>query len=335
MLAVGREPRARWRRAPAAALQPGGPHPLAQTQELLFGTARELGVEVLVHLSMHRTPEGGARVHAQNVDVLRWFLSFTERHPTIKRLVLRSGAEVYRVDARLPTLITEDHPVDLNPRAPQWVRDRVEADLLACARMGLRPLEIVVLRCAELFAADSGSQLLDYLSPPPCLRPVGFDPMINLLSLEDAATRCSARCGPSAPRGSSTCRGPTPCRSRSSSAGEGWPCRWPGRCSSRSTGRAGSPGGLLVRLNRRRFHYVAVLDGRRARELLGYRPCHPVAWPVGAARAAPPPLLAEPDPAAHARRAPQRPRRASASSTASRREGPCRPPPGNHHRRSP
>ncbi|MHB8876244.1 MAG: NAD-dependent epimerase/dehydratase family protein [Myxococcaceae bacterium] len=261
-----------------------------KTQELLFGTARELGVEVLVHLSMHRTLRGGPRVHAQNVDVLRWILELTERHPTIKRLVLRSGAEVYRVDARLPTLITEDHPVDLNPRALQWVRDRVEADLLACARMGLAPLEIVVLRCAEIFAAHSGSQLFDYLSPPLCLRPVGFDPMINLLSLDDGsdalfrAVRAFGTQGVINVPGADTLPLKELIR------------KW-GRVDLPMAGPLLEPfyrvrewftGGFSYGINRRRFHYVAVLDGRRARELLGYRPLRPIAWPA-AALAVPPP----------------------------------------------
>jgi hypothetical protein len=33
-------------------------------------------------------------------------------------------------------------------------------------------------------------------------------------------------------------------------------------------------------MNRRRFHYSGVLDGRRAREVLGYVPSVPVDWPV-------------------------------------------------------
>jgi hypothetical protein len=34
-------------------------------------------------------------------------------------------------------------------------------------------------------------------------------------------------------------------------------------------------------INRRRLHYGLILDGTRAREVLGYVPEHPVDWPVG------------------------------------------------------
>ena len=33
-------------------------------------------------------------------------------------------------------------------------------------------------------------------------------------------------------------------------------------------------------MNRRRFHYSGVLDGRRAMEVLRYVPHHPIKWPV-------------------------------------------------------
>ena len=33
-------------------------------------------------------------------------------------------------------------------------------------------------------------------------------------------------------------------------------------------------------MNRRRFHFTGILDGRRAADILGYIPAHPVDWPV-------------------------------------------------------
>ena len=42
------------------------------------------------------------------------------------------------------------------------------------------------MRCAEIFAPACGSQLWDYLESRVCLRPLGFDPIVNLLSVPDA-----------------------------------------------------------------------------------------------------------------------------------------------------
>lgn len=254
---------------------------------LLFGAARELGVDVVVHLAMHRADERGSHVHAQNVEALRWLLTLCARHPTLRRLVLRSSAEVYRVQENLPTLVTEEHPLDFSAQAPQWVRDRVEADVLACMHMGMSPVEVAVLRCAELLEPGSGSQLHDYLSAPVCLRSAGFDPMLNVLSLPDAVEAFLRAIRAGGVQGVFNIPGAdtlplTECIRR-----------W-GRPSLPLPGPLLAPAYRLrrrvvgsqfsYRIYRGRFHLAAILDGTRAREALGYVPRHRLAWPVGRPR---------------------------------------------------
>lgn len=253
-------------------------------RELLFGPARDLGVEIVVHLAQHRSSYAkGKRVWADNVEALRSILDLANRHPTIRRVVLKSYAEAYKVSLDLPTLVKEDHPLNLSPRAPQYVRDRVEADLTACARMGLSSYETVVLRCAEALGPGTGSQLFDYLDAPIAFRPMGFDPMVNVATVEDVVTALEK-----ATHGS----------------GEGV-FNVPGFDTlplSEMIRKWGTPTaplpGPLVRmayslrhtftgsefsygLYRHRMHLGMVLDGRRAAEVLGYVPSHPVDWPVG------------------------------------------------------
>jgi len=171
-------------------------------RDMLFGPARDLGVEVVIHTAMSRSAmQEGGRIHALNVEATRSLLALCERHPTIHRFVLRSFSEVYDVQHDLPILIAEEHPLNLHAGAPQFVRDRVEADLHACVRMGLSPLQIVVLRCAEALAPGTGSQLFDYLDAPLCARPFGYDPMINVASLRDIvhALTCAMRAPAASP----------------------------------------------------------------------------------------------------------------------------------------
>jgi UDP-glucose 4-epimerase len=251
---------------------------------LLFGAARDLGVDVMVHIAMHRAYERGARIHAQNVEALRWILTLSERHPTLRRLVFRSSVEVYRVQENLPTLITEDHPLDFSADAPQWVRDRVEADVLACMRMGMSPVEVAVLRCSELLAPGSGSQLHDYLSAPVCLRSAGFDPMLNVLSLEDATQAFLSAIRASGVQGIFNIPGAdtlplTECIRR-------WgrpslPVPGPLLAPAYRLRRRFAGSQFSYRIYRGRFHLAAILDGTRAREALGYTPRHPLHWPVG------------------------------------------------------
>lgn len=253
-----------------------------RVHELLFGPAREHHVEVVVHLAQHaKVHDRGGYVHRKNVESVRSILDLSHRHPTIRRVVLKSYAEVYQVSSRLPVLVTEDHPLNLAPSSPQYVRDRVEADLTACARMGLSRAEIVVLRCAEALGPGTGSQLFDLLDGPMALRPAGFDPMLNVATVADIVRALEL-----ATHGS----------------GEGV-FNIPGYDSlplSEATRKWGTPsialpGALLSPLyklrhsaqgsdfsyvlNRRRLHYGLILDGTRAREVLGFTPTCPVDWP--------------------------------------------------------
>jgi UDP-glucose 4-epimerase len=254
-----------------------------RVRTLLFGPARDRNVEVVVHLAHHREAGGGRKVHALNVEALRSILALSNRHPTIRRVVVKSFAEVYRVSLELPIMVTEDHPLNLDGNTPQFIRDRVEADLTACARMGLSSAEIVVLRCAEALAPDTGSQLYDFLQSRVAFRPAGFDPMINVATVDDIVAALER-----ATHGS----------------GEGV-FNVPGFDTLplteviRKWGVQGVPvPGSVIRpiyalrrrilggqfaygINRKRMHLGLVLDGSRAKEELGYVPTSPIHWPLG------------------------------------------------------
>lgn len=168
-------------------------------RDLLFGRARDRGTDVVVDAAHHRSLRArGARAHALNVEATRELLTLAERHPTIERLVYVGSSEIYRVEAELPALIAEDHPLDMSPRLPQRARDRLEADLTVCARMGLSPLSIAVLRLSEIVAPDSGSQLYDFLSSRVCYRPLGHDPMLDVISIPDGVDAVVRACGSTA-----------------------------------------------------------------------------------------------------------------------------------------
>ncbi len=249
--------------------------------DLVWGEARERGVDAVVHNMLHRSArDAGARVHAQNVDAARELVLACTDHPTIRRFVFRSFGEVYALRHMTSDLLDEEAPLDFDPSSPQWLRDRVEADLTVCAHLA-GPLRIAVLRCAEILAPEVGSQLWDYLRSRVCLRPLGFDPMLNVLSLDDAAAAISAAL-------------------RSPAIGV---FNVPGRdtlplsAAIEESGRADLPvpGPLLAPLyglrrwlagfefrygmNVRRFHFGGVLDGARARAELGFVPRTSVTWP--------------------------------------------------------
>jgi len=248
---------------------------------LIFGPARNAGATVLVHLATRRSARAeGRAVRALNVDAVRWLAEAAERQGRLERLVLRSFADVYRIRSDMPTILHEDHPLELSPEVPEWVRDRVEVDLSLCARIGSSPLGVTILRGAECLAPACGSQLWDYLESRICFSPAGFDPMLNLLSVDDLATALH-RATTRPVRGVFNVPGvdTLPLSAAIARAGRL---------------RVGVPGPLLGPLyglraltrggdfrydqNYFRFHFGGVMAGERAATHLGYRPAVPVPW---------------------------------------------------------
>jgi UDP-glucose 4-epimerase len=247
-------------------------------RNLLWGEGRE--ADTIFHAAIHRSVRRtGRAVHALNVETTRLLLSLADERAVHRFVYLSSGA-IYRIDEAQPAVIDEEHPVDLSPRAPQWVNDRVEADLTVCTRMGLTPMRILVMRFSECVAPHMGSQLHDYLTAPVCLRPLGFDPVLNAISLADMVRALRATLTSDA-QGIFNIPGlDTLTLSQA--------IRLAGR---RAIPLPGFALGPLYRLrtaversefrydlNHWRFHFSSVLSGRRARRELGYEPREAIRW---------------------------------------------------------
>ncbi len=249
--------------------------------DLVWGEGKDHLIDTVIHTAQHRrVSDEGRVVHRQNVDSTRSLVVACNDHPSVRRFVLRSFAEVYATPPAATHLLTEDDPLDFAPATPQWVRDRVEADLTACAHAG-DPLRIAVLRCAEVLAPNSGSQLWDYLQSRVCMRPLGFDPIINVLSLDDAATAfvtaaASSLVGPFNIPGADT----LPLTSAIFES-QRLDIPVPGMLMAPLYNLRHRLAGFEFRydLNARRFHFGGVLDGTRARDQLGYVPSVPAVWP--------------------------------------------------------
>ena len=250
-------------------------------RNLLWGEAKE--ADTLVHAAIHRSAQRtGSRAHALNVETTRLLLSLADEHPALRRLVYLSSGAVYRIDGSQSAIIDEDHPLNLSRAAPQWIRDRIEADLTVCTRMGLSPMRILVLRFAECLGPSMGSQLFDYLEAPVCFRPLGFDPVMNLISLGDMVRAVGAALAHDA---QGIFNVPGADTLTLSEVIRLW--------NHRSIPVPGVLLGPLYRLRRRveksefrydlnqwRFHFNGVLSGRRARRELGYEPAVPIDWPA-------------------------------------------------------
>ena len=251
-------------------------------RSLVFGPVRDEGITAIIHMATHRGLVKGERAHALNVEGTRRILHFAERVPSVTRFVYRSYGSVYARDARLPARIDEDHPLRIGARTPQSILDRVEADLAVCARMGMSRIAIAVLRCAECLAPGAGSQLWDYLQSRVCFRPLGFDPMINVISPEDLG-HALALAAESDAEGIFTIPGlDTLPLSRIIARFGRTEVPMPGpalRPLYRLRGMV-TDADFHPDVSRGRLHFGGVLDGERAAKVLGYEPAQPVHWPL-------------------------------------------------------
>jgi len=251
--------------------------------DLVHGTARDARVDTVIHLALHRNAsDEGARVHDRNVEATRRLLLACEGVEGIRRFVYVSSTAVYAVRSTGSCLLDEDAALEFDPAAPQWLRDRVEADVTVGTRVGTSRLSIAVLRLAEVFAPAMGSQLWDYVQTRVCLRPLGFDPMLNVISLEDAA-RAIVLAARSPEVGVFNVAGAdTLPLSRLVARSGRRDIPVPGPLLAPLYRLRAETTGLEFRydLNLRRFHFGNQVDDARARDLLGYRPAHPIAWPA-------------------------------------------------------
>ncbi len=265
--------------------------------DLMWGEAKTLGIDRVLHGIHHRKAcDRGRAVHRQNVESTRELLRACAEHPTVHRFVYRSFAEVYQFEHGTSSVIDESEALDFEPTSSQWVRDRVEADLEVCAHFG-GSLSIAVLRFAEIFAPDVGSQLWDYMQSRVCLRPLGFDPIINVLSLEDAVVAAVAALRSEAIGVFNIPGADTLPLSMAIMESHRIAIPIPGPLMAPLYSLRGSVTGLEFRydINLRRFHFGVVVDGKRARDELGYEPRTRVTWPTPwwerfAARLAPGPV---------------------------------------------
>jgi UDP-glucose 4-epimerase len=159
----------------------------ADARGVIAGVVTEAAVDTVIHLGS--TGAG----HAISTKLL---LDGLEQVACVRTFVLRSTALIYRLQHDDPIVITERHALDLAPTRRDWL----EADVTACQRMLNADVRISVLRLAPVIASGIGDELSDYLRLDPCYRPLGFDPMVNALSLDDA-TDALARAADRGPRG--------------------------------------------------------------------------------------------------------------------------------------
>ncbi len=243
---------------------------------------RQHKLAAVVHLGVMHDPRASqAEHHSWNVAGFQRLLEFVAQYD-VPKLVVLSSSNVYGPRPDNPQFLPEDAPL-LGGAAFSEIRDLIEVDMLAQSFFWKRPeTETVILRPVHILGGVRNAPS-NYLRLPAIPTLMGFDPMVQVIHHDDVVSAIFGALRPGV-RGIFNLAGPPPLPL------------------SRLIGFTGRTRisvphflatSVIKRLWRYRatsfpapeldhIRYVCMVDDRRAREVIGYRPAHDIAETVRA-----------------------------------------------------
>lgn len=175
-------------------LDPRGAHHMPQDIEVLaYDIRRKKAEDVFrrenIQAVIHLPAEGGAmrgRTEGRHQAVIgtRRILEFCRKHD-VPKVVIVSSAALYGPSPDNNQFLTEEAPL-LAGRQNSAMRDLVEADMIGTTFFWRHPeVDTVVLRPAHL-VGRIGNAVSQYLRSQPVPTVMGYDPMVQVLSPDDA-----------------------------------------------------------------------------------------------------------------------------------------------------
>lgn len=142
-------------------------------------------IKALIHMGIMHDPRMSAEEHHQfNVLGTAKALEYCARHG-VKKLVVLSSANVYGPHPDNTNFLTEDAPLMAAARFGE-IRDLVEVDILAQSFIWKHPeVETVILRPVHIVGPTIRNAASHYLRLHRPWVLMGFDPMIQLIHMED------------------------------------------------------------------------------------------------------------------------------------------------------
>lgn len=152
----------------------------------LSGTFKSANINTVVHLAFVNKPgKGTDDTHTLNVEGTKNLIDRCIETKGITKFIFKSSIVVYKLKAEGPVILDENEDLNFDPDADPWVKDRVDADMICRSRMDNPRVKIVILRFTNIIGRNITSQLNIFFDSKPCLKPLGYNPMINLIHSRD------------------------------------------------------------------------------------------------------------------------------------------------------
>lgn len=147
---------------------------------------RNGNIRALIHMGIMHDPRMSAEEHHQfNVLGTAKALEYCARHG-VEKLVVLSSANVYGPHPSNTNFLTEDAPLMAAARFGE-IRDLVEVDILSQSFIWKHPeVETVILRPVHIVGPTIRNAPSRYLRLARPMTLLGFDPMVQLIHMEDA-----------------------------------------------------------------------------------------------------------------------------------------------------
>ena len=143
-------------------------------------------VDTVIHLAFYSSFKSyGEKSHQLNVEGTKNLLDMCIENHLIKKFIFKSSHIVYQIKSDNPVLLDEDADLNFSKDADPWIRDRVDADMICRSRMDSKNINIVVLRPTSIIGRNIHGSMNTYFDSPLVLKPMGYDPMINLIHVRD------------------------------------------------------------------------------------------------------------------------------------------------------
>lgn len=156
------------------------------TNLFLSKTFRDARVNTVVHLAfVNRPGRYGEDTHTLNVEGTKNLIDKCIETKKIKKFIFKSSIVVYKLTGNSPVILDENADLNFDPDADPWIKDRVDADMICKSRMDNPWMKIVILRFTNIIGRNITSQLNIFFDSRPCLKPLGYNPMINLIHSRD------------------------------------------------------------------------------------------------------------------------------------------------------
>ncbi len=148
---------------------------------------KDMNIDTVIHMAFLNKPSDvGEKSHELNVVGTKMLIDKCLETRQVTKFIFKSSHLVYKIRPHNPVMLDEEADLNFDKDAPQWIRDRVDADMICRAKMDNPHMNVVVLRFSNIVGRNIHSLMNAYLSSKVAMTVMGFDPMVNLIHPRDA-----------------------------------------------------------------------------------------------------------------------------------------------------